>query len=1181
MAKKDQPSDRSLISTGEQEALKRLYDVMMPAGRKHGKLLSAGGAVRELYRGGVKGFGAKVLDGSVFEVSIVPDEDEWFEAACTCSIAVDCKHVAAVLDVLLDSSPGRTLKFTDVPTHIRERTPLTKRLAELHGRTLTPKENHYVRRVLEAHARYSSTGYFFGAAELVDKAASEAAAGDLVLPPRGCDGEEFWSYLAYQLRERGIDLPEFMRVVEHSEETGTALRAILRQRQVEAWETYISRGAEAAPTVLDCRICLTAEGVQLEQRFDSSVIYSRAKRTQIRQWMTEYEEGKLTPAPGCEGVFMVFREDWVTRTGYAKGSGALAASLLAAGREADGRSRIVNEKGEPYEWSTEPLRWALKEAEDEHGNHVVELSKPDGSSLGTTLLVVAGMPSVYVTSAVIYQGPRTVDGAPAAGGGSRSKVSNATRIEIPASAVASTAGIRFLSRMGAPMPLSLSKRIKRIPLSLHMHITTTTDMYKPENGEAEIQVSAVDPDGDPCLRWTGLRWASQWHDAARNEKDEAVVEVQDESKLPDIPTLMAPLGGRWPANEEILRIRMTKGFPDRFGMWLQGLPKDVTVDLPDELASFREGPIRASIKLDCANVKDSPDWFDLRVIVNVDDTQLTQEELRALLDAKGRFVNLKGKGWRRLAFDVSTQDEEQLADLGLSVEEFSGEPQRLHALQLSDASAHRFLSHEQVQRVERRVADLKLEVAPAVPAAIKAELRHYQVQGFHFLAYLAENSFGGILADDMGLGKTLQALTWLVWLRERRKQKGTMGPSLVICPKSVTDNWAGEAARFAPGLKVRIWRGSDVDGFTAAAKEHDLLVLNYAQLRGLSDAIIAQRWLAVLLDEGQYIKNPESQTARVAASVEADHRLVLTGTPIENRLLDLWSLMGFAMPGALGNRANFTKNFDKSVDPLARRRLAARVRPFLLRRTKSEVAPELPPRTEEDLICEMTDEQAVLYRAELKRAQQMLLKIQSKKQFDKERFNFLTSLLRLRQISCDPGLLGKQGSGVEGAKVEALTDLLEPLMEEGHKVLVFSQFVSMIERLTPVLAERNWKHFVLTGQTEERGDLVREFQAHEGAAVFMISLKAGGFGLNLTSASYVVLFDPWWNPAVESQAIDRTHRIGQTRHVMAYRLIMKGTIEEKIRKLQHSKSALATDVLGEEGFAKALTVDDLRFLLSE
>lgn len=1170
-----------LLKPSESEALKRLYDVMMPTGRKYGKLLSAGGAVRELYRLGPSGFGAKVLDGTLFDVGIVLDDEEWYEASCTCSIAVDCKHVAAVLDVLLESSPARPLNFAVAPTRTKDRVPLNKRLADLHGRPLTPKENHYVRRVQESHSRYSNTGYFFGAADLVDKGFAEVATGDFVLPPRGSDAEDFWAYLAYQLRQRGVDLPEFMRIVERSEETGTALAAILRQRQVEAWETFIAGGTESATTVLDCRICLTDEGVQLEQRFDPAAPYARAKRTQIRQWMTDYEEGKLTPGPGCEGIFMVFREDWVTRTGYAHGHGALAAALLAVGRDEEARVRIVNGKGIPFEWSKEPLRWSLKEAEDDGGNHVVELATPDGSPLGATILVVPGIPSLYVTSGVIYQGPRTVDGAPSANHAHRTKAIPATRIEIPAPAVASTAGIRFLTRLGAPVPASLSKRIKRIPLSLRMHITTTTDMYRPENGEAEIQVSAVDPDGAPCLRWTGLRWASQWHDSERNSKGETVVEVQDESRLPDVPTLMAPLGGRWPVNEEILRIRMTKGFPDRFGMWLQSLPKDVMVDLPDELASFREAPIQASIKLDCSNVKDSPDWFDLRVIVNVDDTQLTPEELRALLDAKGRFVNLKGKGWRRLAFDVSSQDEEQLADLGLSVEEFSGTPQRLHALQLADGAAHRFLSHEQVQRVERRVADLKLEVAPPVPASIKAELRHYQVQGFHFLAYLAENSFGGILADDMGLGKTLQALTWLVWLRGRRKEKGTVGPSLVICPKSVTDNWAGEAARFAPDLKVTIWRGTDAEGFAIAAKTNDLLVLNYAQLRGLSDAIISQRWLAVLLDEGQYIKNPESQTARVAASVEADHRLVLTGTPIENRLLDLWSLMGFAMPGALGNRAQFTKQFDKSVDPLARRRLAARVRPFLLRRTKSEVAPELPPRTEEDLIFDMTDEQAVLYRAELKRAQQMLLKIQSKKQFDKERFNFLTSLLRLRQISCDPGLLGKGGDGVAGAKVEALTDLLEPLMEEGHKVLVFSQFVTMIERLTPVLTERGWKHFVLTGQTEERGELVREFQNHEGAAVFMISLKAGGFGLNLTAASYVVLFDPWWNPAVESQAIDRTHRIGQTRHVMAYRLIMKGTIEEKIRKLQQSKSALATDVLGEEGFAKALTVDDLRFLLSE
>ena len=430
----------------------------------------------------------------------------------------------------------------------------------------------------------------------------------------------------------------------------------------------------------------------------------------------------------------------------------------------------------------------------------------------------------------------------------------------------------------------------------------------------------------------------------------------------------------------------------------------------------------------------------------------------------------------------------------------------------------------------------------------------------------------------MGLGKTLQTLTWLAWLREKTPGK----PSLVICPKSVADNWHHEALQFFPNLKVALWRGNNDDEFLDAAHTHDLVVINYSQLRILSEATQKVTWLAAILDEGQYIKNPQSLTASTARKLQATHRLVLTGTPIENRLLDLWSLMNYSMPGLLGPQARFTRQYDHTSDPLARQRLSARVRPFLLRRTKAQVAPELPPRTEEDLFCEMTPRQETLYRAELKAAQMRLLNISTKKQFDSERFNFLTSLLRLRQICCHPNLFAEKNSAEAqepGAKEEALLDLLEPLMEEGHKVLVFSQFVSVIERLELLLAEHEWKSFVLTGETEERGKLVHDFQTTEGSAIFLISLKAGGFGLNLTAASYVVLFDPWWNPAVENQAIDRTHRIGQTRPVMAYRLIARNSIEEKIRLLQKSKSALASSVLGEEQFAKSLTLDDLRFLL--
>lgn len=1177
MAKKLQQTQKSDgLSKQEKERLKSLYAVMMPAARKQGKPLSAGGAIKELYRVDSTGIGARVLDGSLYTVMIIPETDGWYEASCSCSIAVDCKHIAALLDLLVESE-GRSIEFVATPTTQTRQAPLAEELAKRNDRALTPKEKGYVRRLLDIHSKFAASGTLFGVSELTGRFVDKNIIADLVLPPTSCDVGVFWSYLAYQFRSVGVELPEFMRCVENEPETAAAIAVLRRQKEIEAWEKFIVDGPVHETTLLDCRVSVDADGLQLEHRSATDGTYIKVKRSQVRQWMTEYENGKLMPAPGCEGVFMAFREDWVARAGHGRASSVVAAALRAAARDPGGRGRIVNASGEVFEWFPEPLHWAMAVAEDDQGNHALELAPPGSNTpIGPPLIVMDGTPSLYVTKRVIYEGPRRIEGAP----GNDDKSWTATRVEIPAPALTSQQGVRYLMRLGVPLPENLTKRIRRVPLRAHLHITTTTDMLAPENGETEIQVTAVDPREQPRLRWTGVRWVNHWKDSAR-EEDESLIVVQDETSLPDIPALMAPLGGRWSVTEEILRIRMTRGFPDRFGNWLQTLPAGITTDLPEELGSFQAEPIRASIRLDCSSVRGSTDWFDLRVIVNVDDTQLTPEELRALLEAKGRFVNLKGKGWRRLMFDISSQDEERLADLGLAVDEFSGAPQRLHAVQLADPATRQLLARDDAQKVERRVADLKLTVEAAVPKSIQAELRHYQVDGFRFLAYLAENGFGGILADDMGLGKTLQSLTWLVWLRERAKAKGGPGPSLVICPKSVMANWAAEGARFAPGLKISIWRGTDAAGFSKAAKENDLLVMNYAQLRGLSEIVTNQQWLAVLLDEGQYIKNPESQTAKVAGSVNADHRVVLTGTPIENRLLDLWSLMEFAMPGVLGGRAGFLKTFDKPDDPLGRRRLTARVRPFMLRRTKAAVAPELPPRVEEDLIFDMTEEQGTLYRAELKRAQQMLLRVQTQKQFDKERFNFLTSLLRLRQISCDPALVGKPGGVMQGAKVEALMDLLEPLMEEGHKVLVFSQFVSMIERLEPAVKAREWPCYVLTGQTEERGELVKKFQGHEGAAVFMISLKAGGFGLNLTSASYVVLFDPWWNPAVENQAIDRTHRIGQTRHVMAYRLIMKGTIEEKIRQLQHSKSALATDVLGEEGLGRALTLDDLKFLLSD
>ena len=381
----------------------------------------------------------------------------------------------------------------------------------------------------------------------------------------------------------------------------------------------------------------------------------------------------------------------------------------------------------------------------------------------------------------------------------------------------------------------------------------------------------------------------------------------------------------------------------------------------------------------------------------------------------------------------------------------------------------------------------------------------------------------------------------------------------------------------------------------------DLLIVNYAQLRNQKELLTRKEWGAVIVDEAQNIKNPTSLSTQACCELPSEYRLALTGTPIENRLMDLWSIFSFAMPGVLGTRASFSKIFDKKDDPLARRRLSARTRPFLLRRTKNEVAKELPERIEEDLSITMEGVQLSLSQAELKRARAHLLKAKLPSQLDKMRFHILTSLLRLRQICCHTALLGIEANDAPAqvskarkkakkivdldsgasAKLEALMDLLEPIMEEGQKILVFSQFVDMLEIIRRSVDERGWKNFTLTGKTEDRGDLVDDFQSTDGSAIFLISLKAGGSGLNLTAASYVVIFDPWWNPAVEAQAIDRTHRIGQTQKVIAYRLISRGTIEEKIRALQHQKKAVAEDILGEERFSQSLTVDDLRFLFAE
>jgi SNF2 family DNA or RNA helicase len=364
---------------------------------------------------------------------------------------------------------------------------------------------------------------------------------------------------------------------------------------------------------------------------------------------------------------------------------------------------------------------------------------------------------------------------------------------------------------------------------------------------------------------------------------------------------------------------------------------------------------------------------------------------------------------------------------------------------------------------------------------------------------------------------------------------------------------------------------------------HDLIVTNYALLRRDLPALKKFSFRSVILDEAQFIKNPSAQVTQSVKQLQAEHRLALTGTPLENRLLDLWSIMDFAQPGYLGTQSDFISkyepaNADAVATQIARRRLSAKLRPFLLRRMKRQVAKDLPERIEERRDCELGEEQRKLYLAELRRSREQVFQSVAEQGLAKSKMHVLAALTRLRQICCHPQLVG---SDTLSGKTETLFELLEPLLAEGQKVLVFSQFVQMLKLLEAECLARQIPTHILTGATKQRQEVVQAFQNDGQPGVFLLSLRAAGTGLNLTSASYVVLYDPWWNPAVEAQAIDRSHRIGQTRTVIAYRLITPGTVEEKIWDLQQRKAQTITDVLGEEGFARSLSKGDLEYLFSE
>gem|GEM_PF-6408210 len=481
-----------------------------------------------------------------------------------------------------------------------------------------------------------------------------------------------------------------------------------------------------------------------------------------------------------------------------------------------------------------------------------------------------------------------------------------------------------------------------------------------------------------------------------------------------------------------------------------------------------------------------------------------------------------------------------------------------------EAAEETVLELERKRSIYRSLSNFNPENYQNPPGNFNAELRPYQLHGYAWLLHLKEKNLGGCLADDMGLGKTVQALAYLT----RLKADGELGISLMVGPVVTLANWEAEMRRFAPDLKYHRYSGPAWKRYLPGPGEDvDLIIVSYQTLRNDIEKFIDRDWDHIILDEAHYVKNASSRTFKAVKSIKAAHRLSLTGTPLENHLNELWSQMSFLNPGLLGSRNGFIQRYVKPVekdgDDVALVRLSETVAPFILRRKKSEVLHDLPPKDETVLRCDMTDDQAEAYHTARELYFRQVSGLLSDEGLSGARIQIFTILSKLRLLAIHPPLAGEQFSHITSGKMAVLDSLMEEILEEDHKTLVFSQFLGALDRTEKTCRRHNWQFSRLTGSTKNREEPIRNFQENPDTRVFLLSLRAGGVGINLTAADYVILLDPWWNPAVEAQAVDRAHRMGQTRPVMAYRLITAGTIEEKVLELQEKKKNLIAGVLGE------------------
>jgi superfamily II DNA or RNA helicase len=610
----------------------------------------------------------------------------------------------------------------------------------------------------------------------------------------------------------------------------------------------------------------------------------------------------------------------------------------------------------------------------------------------------------------------------------------------------------------------------------------------------------------------------------------------------------------------------------------------IEVEVNGEQADYREASDSLSIGVSTAAAAGESDWYDLGITITVEDRKVPFASVfLALANAESHLLLPDGAYFSLEKPELRTL--RKLIEEARLLQDSPGGSLKISRFQIGlwDELSALGVVGRQARGWKKQLEGLRsVDVVDSLepPATLRAELRPYQLDGFRWLAFLWKFQLGGILADDMGLGKTLQTLALI---SHAHQSAAAIAPFLIVAPTSVVSNWAAEAARFTPDLKIVAIsdtlrrRGQSLE---EAIGDADVVVTSYTLFRLDNDDYAGHDWSGLVLDEAQFTKNHQSKIYHCARQLTAPFKLAITGTPMENNLMELWSLLSITAPGLFPNPAKFDHYYARPIEKQGDTELLAqfrrRIKPLVKRRTKEQVAADLPAKQEQVLEVELHPRHRKLYQTHLQRERQKVLGLVD--DMNKNRFAIFRSLTLLRQLSLHAGLIDDKHQGLPCAKVDALTEQLSDVTEGGHRALIFSQFTGFLDVVRRRLDTEGVEYCYLDGKTRNRAKVLEEFK-NGSAPVFLISLKAGGFGLNLTEADYCFLLDPWWNPATEAQAVDRTHRIGQTRNVMVYRLIAKDTIEEKVMALKAKKAELFSSVMDEgNAFGTSLDADDIRGL---